>query len=113
MHFHPGWSGPAEGFGHGGYYTGDGCYEYVDHQQDSKTPRQENQMVQNPKLDGLVSLKVLVAPEQQSEREVLKDRSYVDQLESSQGQTVPMSISSANGEAKPDAERKSEEVVVE
>jgi hypothetical protein len=44
---------------------------------------------------------------------VLKDRSYVDQLESSQGQTVPMSISSANGEAKPDAERKSEEVAVE
>jgi hypothetical protein len=44
---------------------------------------------------------------------VLKDRSYVDQLESSQGQTVPMSISSANGEAKPDAERKLEEVAVE
>jgi hypothetical protein len=44
---------------------------------------------------------------------VLKDRSYVDQLESSQGQTVPMSISSANGEANPDAERKLEEVAVE
>jgi hypothetical protein len=32
MHFHPGWSGPSEGFGHGGYYTGDGCYMSVGHQ---------------------------------------------------------------------------------
>jgi hypothetical protein len=29
MPFHPGWSGPAEGLGHGGYYVGDGCYRYV------------------------------------------------------------------------------------
>jgi hypothetical protein len=32
MHFHPGWSGPAEDFGHGGYYTGDDRYENVGHQ---------------------------------------------------------------------------------
>jgi hypothetical protein len=29
MHFHPAWSGPTEGFAHGGYYTGDDCYGYV------------------------------------------------------------------------------------
>jgi hypothetical protein len=32
MHIHPGWSGPTEGFGHGGYYVGDGCYRYIGHQ---------------------------------------------------------------------------------
>jgi hypothetical protein len=37
MHFHPGWSGPAEGFGHGGYYAGDNRYGYIVHQQDKKT----------------------------------------------------------------------------
>jgi hypothetical protein len=26
MHFHPGWSGPARGFDHGGYHPGDGHY---------------------------------------------------------------------------------------
>jgi hypothetical protein len=26
VHFHPGWSGPAGGFDHGGYHLGDGCY---------------------------------------------------------------------------------------
>jgi hypothetical protein len=31
MHFHPGWSGPTEGFGRIGYYTGDGHYRYVGH----------------------------------------------------------------------------------
>jgi hypothetical protein len=33
MHFHPGWSGPAQDFGHVGYYVGDGFYEHVGHQQ--------------------------------------------------------------------------------
>jgi hypothetical protein len=32
MHFHPGWSGSVEGFGHGGYYVGDDHYGYVGHQ---------------------------------------------------------------------------------
>jgi hypothetical protein len=31
MHFHVGWSGPPQGFGHGGYYTGDGCYRHIGH----------------------------------------------------------------------------------
>jgi hypothetical protein len=48
MHFHPGWLGLAEGFGHGGYYIGDDCYGNVDHQQDRRASRQENQMVRNP-----------------------------------------------------------------
>jgi hypothetical protein len=33
MHFHPGWSGPAQGFSHRGYYTGDGWYEHIGYQQ--------------------------------------------------------------------------------
>jgi hypothetical protein len=37
MHFHPGWSGPAEVFGYKVYYIGDGRYGYVGHQQDKKT----------------------------------------------------------------------------
>jgi hypothetical protein len=57
MHFHPGWSGPAEGFSHGGYYTEDGRYGSVSHQQDRKSPRQDNQTVQNAKLNHLVSPK--------------------------------------------------------
>jgi hypothetical protein len=39
MHFHLGWSGPAEGFGHGGYYAGDGRYRSVGRQQDRRPPR--------------------------------------------------------------------------
>jgi hypothetical protein len=31
MYFHLGWSGPVEGFGHGGYYIGDGRYGYISH----------------------------------------------------------------------------------
>jgi hypothetical protein len=61
MHFHPGWLGPAEGFGHEGYYTGDGRYGSVSHQHDRRAPRQENRMVWNPKLNGLVSPKTTVA----------------------------------------------------
>jgi hypothetical protein len=45
MHLQPRWSGPTDGFGHGGYYAGDGRYGYVDHLQDRRTPRQDNQMV--------------------------------------------------------------------
>jgi hypothetical protein len=47
MHFHPKWSGLAEDFGHGGYYIRDGRYGSIGHQQDRRTPTQENQMVQN------------------------------------------------------------------
>jgi hypothetical protein len=39
MHFHPGWSRPVEGFGHGGYYTRDDHYGSVSHQQDNKASR--------------------------------------------------------------------------
>jgi hypothetical protein len=39
MHFHPGWSGPAEGFSHVGYYIGDSCYGSVGHQHDKKALR--------------------------------------------------------------------------
>jgi hypothetical protein len=113
MHFHPGWSGLAENFSHGGYYAGDGHYVYVGHQQDSRTLRQENWMVQKPKLDGPVSLKAAAVPEQRSKQEVSKDRSSTNQPGSSQGQTGSGSVSSANGEVKPNVERNSEGVAVE
>jgi hypothetical protein len=32
MHFNLGWLGPAQGFGHGGYYVGEGCYRHISHQ---------------------------------------------------------------------------------
>jgi hypothetical protein len=70
-------------------------------------------MVQNPKPDGLISPKVAAVPEQQSEREASEDESSADQPGSSQGQIGSRSVSLANGEAKPDAERKSKEVVAE
>jgi hypothetical protein len=49
MHFHLRWSILAEDFGHRGYYVGDDGYRYVGHQQDSRTPRQENRMVHLPR----------------------------------------------------------------
>jgi hypothetical protein len=61
-------------------------------------------------LDGPISLKAVAIPEQQSKREAPKDRSSANQPRSSQDQIGTKSVSSANGEAKPDAERKSEEV---
>jgi hypothetical protein len=65
MHFHLGWSRPDEGFGHRGYYIGDGRYGSVGDKQDRRDPRQENQMVRDPKLDGPVSLKIAAVPSQQ------------------------------------------------
>jgi hypothetical protein len=55
MHFHPGWSGPTQGFSHGGYYTEDGCYRHIGHQQDRNVSGQENWTVQNAKPDHPVS----------------------------------------------------------
>jgi hypothetical protein len=100
MHFHPGWPGPVEGFSHGGYFTGDGHYEYVGHQYDSKTPSQENWMVQNLKLDGPVSSKTTAAPGHRQEQEAPKDGASVDQPGSSQGQIGLRSKTSVNDEAK-------------
>jgi hypothetical protein len=45
MHFHLGWSRLTEGVGHEGYYTGDGHYRYVDHQQERRGLGQENKSV--------------------------------------------------------------------
>jgi hypothetical protein len=61
MHFHPGWSGHVEGFGHRGYYTGDGHYGSVAHQPDRKTLRQEIQTVRNAKSDHLIYSKATTA----------------------------------------------------
>jgi hypothetical protein len=85
MHFHPGWLGPAEGFQHGIYYIGDDRYGSVDHQQDRRSPSQENRMVWNPKLDGPVSLKIVVVPNQQQKLWVPKDRSPTNGSGGSQG----------------------------
>jgi hypothetical protein len=55
MHFHPGWSGPTQGFDHGGYYVGDGRYRHIGHQQSRGASGQENRTVRNAKLDHPVS----------------------------------------------------------
>jgi hypothetical protein len=31
MHFHLGWLRPSQGFGHRGFYTGDGHYGHIGH----------------------------------------------------------------------------------
>jgi hypothetical protein len=64
MHFHPGWSGPSEGFGHICYNIGDNRYGSAGHQQDRRTLRQENRMVQNPKPEGPISPKTATTPDQ-------------------------------------------------
>jgi hypothetical protein len=113
MHFHLGWSGPAKGFGHEGYYARDDHYRYVDHQQDRRASGQENRIVQNVKPDHLVYLKTAAAPSHCHEREAPKDEFAIDESESSQRKTRPGNESSANDEAKPNAERSLEEVAVE
>jgi hypothetical protein len=70
MHFHPRWSGPTEGFGHGGYYTRDGHYRSIAHQPGKKAPRQENWTVQNDKHDHPVPSKTTEAPRQPHKQSV-------------------------------------------
>jgi hypothetical protein len=113
IHFHPGWSRLAEGFGHGGYYAGDGRYRYVDRQQDRSVSGHENQTVQNTKPDNPVSSKIVIAPGCRHEREAPKDGSSTDQPGSSQERTRSRSESLANGEVKPDAEKSSKKVATE
>jgi hypothetical protein len=106
MHFHLGWSRPAQGFGHGGYYAGDGSYGHIGHQQDRKASGQENQTVQNAKLDHLVSDEAgAVAPSHRQEQEAPKDGSSIHQQRGIQKKAEPESESSANSEAKPDVDR--------
>jgi hypothetical protein len=45
MPFHLRWSGPAGGFDHGGYYTGDDYHGGVSQQHDRMGHRQENRIV--------------------------------------------------------------------
>jgi hypothetical protein len=95
MHYHPGWSGPAEGFSHEGYYTGDGCYGSIGHQQGRKSQRQKNQIVQNSKPNHPVSPKTtetLEQPHKQSVQRLLDAQS----LGGSQDQDGPKSGTLAN-----------------
>jgi hypothetical protein len=111
MHFHPGWSGLTEGFGHGCYYTGDGRYESVGHQQGRKAPRQLNRTVQNAKPNHPVSSKATAASGQQHKQWVPKAVSYADGSGGNQDQTGPMSKISANDdEAKHSTKKGPEEV---
>jgi hypothetical protein len=70
-------------------------------------------MVQNPKPDGSVSQEAVAAPSHRHEQEALKDESSTIQPENGQKRTGPRRESSANGEAKPDTKKSSEEVAVE
>jgi hypothetical protein len=113
MHFHPGWSGPTEGFGYRGYYTGDDNYRYVGHQQDRRTSGQENRIVQNGKSDHPVSSTAATVPGCQHEQGALNDGSSVDRSRSNQGQSGPRGKTSVNDEANPDTEKGPKEVVAE
>jgi hypothetical protein len=104
MHFHLGWSGPAQGFGYEGYYAGDGRYGHTGHQQDRRASRPENRTAQNAKPDHPVSQEATTTPGHRQEQEAPKDGSFADQMGGSQEKTGPWSESSANGEAKPNAE---------
>jgi hypothetical protein len=108
-HFHPRWSGPAEGFSHRRYYTGDGRYRRIGHQQGRKAPRQENWAVRNDKSDHPVPLKATEALGQPHRQSVWgsKDawRSGGNQV-----QTGPRSETSADDEAKHDTEKGPEAV---
>jgi hypothetical protein len=113
MHFHLGWLGPAEGFGHGDYYTGDGRYGSVGHQQDRKAPRQKNWTIQNAKPDHTVSPKATVAFGQQHKQWVPEAISSADESGGNQDQTGLRSETLAIDEAKPNMEKGLEKVVVE
>jgi hypothetical protein len=110
LHFHPGWSGLAEGFGHRGYYTGDGRYRSVGHQQDRKAPRQENWIIQNIKSDHPVSPNATAASGQQHKQCVSEVVSSVDGPGDNQDQTGTESETSADDEAKHNTEKGPEEI---
>jgi hypothetical protein len=111
MHFHPGWSGPTDGFGYKGYYAGDDRYGYVNHQQDRRASGQDNQTVQNAKSDHPVSHKLAAAPSHWHEQGAPKDGSSADEPGSSWGRTGLRSETSVNDEANSSAEKSPEEVV--
>jgi hypothetical protein len=110
MHFHPGWSGPTEVFGHGGYYTGDGRYESVGHQEDRKASRKKNRTVRNAKLDHPVSPKAIAASGQQHKQWVPKAVSSADGSGGNQDQIGLRSETSADDEAKHSTEKGPEEI---
>jgi hypothetical protein len=85
--------------------VGDGYYGHVGHQQDRRASGQENQTVQNTKLDHPVSQEATVAPSRQYELEASKSGSSVDQSRGSQGKTRPRIEISTDGEAKPNVEK--------
>jgi hypothetical protein len=112
MHFHPGGSGPTQGFGHGCYYTGDSRYRHIGHQHGRKASGQENWIVRNVKPDHPISQEAVVAPSHQQEQET-PNGSSVDQQGSIQGKEGPRSETSVDDEAKPDAEKNLEEALAE
>jgi hypothetical protein len=87
MHFYSGWSGPTQGFGHGGYYAGDGCYGHIGPQQGREASGQKNRIVQN--------------------------EPPVDHLGDGQEKTGPENKSSANDEVESDAGKSLEEAAAE
>jgi hypothetical protein len=112
MHFHPGWTGHAQGFSHGSYYTGDGCYRHIGHQQGSEASGQESRTVQNAKPDHSISQEAAIALcHQQGQR--APNELPIDHLGSSQEKTGPENKSSANGRVKSDAGKNLEEATTE
>jgi hypothetical protein len=112
MHFHLGWSGPAKGFGHGGYYTRDGCYIHIGHQQGKEALGQENRTMRNAKPDHSVFQKAATTlGRQQGQR--APNEPPIDHLGGSQEKTEPENESSANDKVKSDAVKNPEEAITE
>jgi hypothetical protein len=112
MHFHPGWLGPAQGFGHGGYYTKDGYYGHIGHQQGREALGQENWTVQNAKSDHPISYEVETTHgHQQGQR--APNEPHVHHLGDSQEKTGPENKSSANDEVKSDVRKNPKEATTE
>jgi hypothetical protein len=113
MPFHPGWSGPAKGFGYGGFYARDNCYRHVSHQQDRGALGKENWTIRNAKSDHPISQGATTAPGRRHEQEALKDGPSANQPEGSHGRTGSRNQYLANDKPKPDAEKSPEEVAAE
>jgi hypothetical protein len=95
-----------------GYYAEDDRYGSIGQLQDRNTPRQKNWMVQNPKSDGLISLKKTETLGQPHKQWVWKSE-VAQSLGGSQGQTGPRGGTLINDEVERSTEMGLVEVAAE
>jgi hypothetical protein len=109
MHFHPRWSGPVEGFGHGGCYIREDRYGSVGHQQDRKASRQKNWTVRNTKSGHPIPPKTTEAPGQPHKQSV-RGSEDAQRSGGNQDQIGLRSKTSTNDKAKHNTEKGPEKV---